>query len=274
MVELETTLSGKTYKINLARPIDVSIPLLFNGEQPNFFGVPAAKSRAYVGNGFVGNTWQGGSCNVGEYSLIAHCNGTHTECVGHIVNQEISIQNILQNAFIPTTLITINPEKLPNTSESYMPENESKDLMITEKKMRDVLQDGNRDFLDGLIIRTLPNDISKISRNYNQHPAPFFSIEAMSLIVELGVRHLLVDIPSVDRANDEGKMTSHHLFWEVEAGSKDIDQKNPSRKTITEMVYIPDSVRDGEYFVNIQIPPFVSDAAPSRPLIFKTEESE
>jgi arylformamidase len=273
MVELEITLSAKTYKIDLTQPIDVSIPLLFNREQPNFFGVPAAKSRAYAGNGFVGDTRQGGSCNVEEYSLIAHCNGTHTECVGHIVNQEISIQNVLQSAFIPATIITIKPEKVAATTESYIPEKQSDDLMITEKGIRNALQDAKEDFLNGLIIRTLPNDISKMNRDYNQHPAPFFSIEAMRCVVEAGVKHLLVDIPSVDRANDEGKMTCHHLLWEIEAGAKDIDQKNASRKTITEMVFLPDSIRDGCYFANIQIPPFVSDAAPSRPLLFKAEES-
>ena len=46
---------------------------------------------------------------------------------------------------------------------------------------------------------------------------------------------------------------------------------NPeSTKTITELAYIPNTVKDGFYFVNIQIPHFVCDAAPSRPLLCKT----
>ncbi len=273
-MNFKLTVSGRSYRIDRNRLIDISIPLRFNAEQPNFFGVPPAKSRAYRGDGFMGDTQQGGSCNVEEYSLIAHCHGTHTECVGHIVNQCISIQKILQDAFIPATLITVSPEKAATSSESYIPEKQSEDVMITENKVRDALKSQNKDFLRGLIIRTLPNDNSKMSRDYNQHPAPFFSIEAMRFIVNIGIKHLLVDIPSVDRANDEGRMNCHHLFWGVETGGKDIDEKNPSKKTITEMVYIPDSAMDGHYFVNIQIPSFVSNAAPSRPILFKAEESK
>lgn len=274
MENLEITVSSKSYKVLLSQPIDISIPLLFDAEQPNFFGTPVASSQAYKVNGFIGDTQQGGSCNVRQYSLIAHCNGTHTECVGHIVNQKISIQNILQDAFLPTTLITVSPQKAANSSESYLPEKQSGDLMITENEVKNVLRNHQKDFLTGLVIRTLPNSRSKMRRDYNQSPASFFSMEAMNYISGLGVRHLLVDIPSVDRANDEGKMTCHHLFWGVEPGSKDIDERKASRKTITEMVFIPASVEDGYYFVNIQIPPFVSDAAPSRPVLFKIGEKK
>jgi arylformamidase len=270
--KLEITVSSKPYKIFLSQPIDISIPLLFDAEQPNFFGTPPANANAYQGNGFIGDTQRGGSCNVRQYSLIAHCNGTHTECVGHIVNQKISVQSILRDAFFAATLITIGPQKAATTSELYLPEKQSGDLMITENDIKNALGNQNKEFLTGLIIRTLPNDSFKMSRDYNQYPAPFFSIEAMDYISSLGIEHLLVDIPSVDRANDEGKTTCHHLFWGVKPGSKDIDERKASRKTITEMVFIPEPVKDGHYFVNIQIPPFVSDAAPSRPMLFKIKE--
>lgn len=272
MMNLEILLSSKSYKVFLDNPIDISIPLIFNGNQPNFFGTPPADSKAYRDNGFIGDTRQGGSCNVKQYKLIPHCHGTHTECVGHIVNQEISIQNIFDDVFIPATFITVNPEKGSATRESYIPEKLNEDLMITEKEIKSALGNGNKDFLKALIIRTEPNDISKMSRNYNQRPAPFFSLEAMQYIVNSGITHLLVDIPSVDRANDEGKMSCHHIYWEVEMGTKNINEKNFSKKTITEMIYIPDLVSDGNYLLNIQIPSFVTDAAPSRPLLFKILE--
>lgn len=257
----------------MSDPIDISIPVLFNEKQPSFFGAPPASSVAYKSNGFVGDTRQGGSCNVNQFSFITHCNGTHTECVGHIVNQRISIQNILQEVWIPTTLMTVNPQKANSSSESYVPQKQNQDLLITENELKNGLKnESGEEFLNGLILRTLPNDSSKMSRNYNQYAAPFFSLEAMQYIVNLGVTHLLVDIPSVDRANDEGKMSCHHIFWGVEVGTKDINEKNSSKKTITEMIYIPDFVEDGRYLVNIQIPSFVSDAAPSRPLLFKILE--
>jgi arylformamidase len=102
-------------------------------------------------------------------------------------------------------------------------------------------------------------------------PPPFFSIEAMEYISELNVNHLLVDIPSVDRAFDEGKLTAHHIFWNVPQGSHDVDREKHSVKTITEMIYVLDVVRDGLYLLNLQVAPFAAYASPSRPIIFKVK---
>ena len=44
-----------------------------------------------------------------------------------------------------------------------------------------------------------------------------------------------------------------------------------SKNTITELSYIPDVIVDGFYFINIQLPHFVCDAAPSRPLLYKID---
>ena len=43
----------------------------------------------------------------------------------------------------------------------------------------------------------------------------FFSIDAMEFLVNIGVKHLLVDTPSVDRLLDEGHLSSHNIFWET-----------------------------------------------------------
>ena len=98
---------------------------------------------------------------------------------------------------------------------------------------------------------------------------PFFSIEAMEYIVSLNIEHLLIDIPSVDRTFDEGKLTAHHIFWNVKQVSHEVDIINHSLKTITEMIYAPDEINDGNYILNIQIPDFVADAAPSRIMLYK-----
>ncbi len=96
----------------------------------------------------------------------------------------------------------------------------------------------------------------------------FFSSEAMAFVASLGVQHLLVDLPSVDRMFDEGWLSTHHLFWNVPQGSPNVDESNYSLKTITEMIYVDDRVSDGEYLLNLQTPSFVADAAPSRPVIY------
>lgn len=268
-MKLHIELSGHTYSLDFQNPIDVSIPLLFNDVQPNTYGVSSAQSRTYEDEHFIGDTRRGGSCNFEVYTLTPHCNGTHTECAGHISLERISIQRTLSNLLIPSALITIEPETAADTSDTYSPEKSAEDTLITAKSLYYKLNDVPKDFLQGLLIRTLPNDDAKKSRDYRNQPAPFFSLEAMDYLVELGIDHLLIDIPSVDRAFDEGRLSGHHIFWAVPQGSHDIDPDAYSMKTITEMIYVQNDIPDGNYFLNLQIPSFVSDAAPSRPILYK-----
>ena len=49
------------------------------------------------------------------------------------------------------------------------------------------------------------------------------------------------------------------------------EEVNPdSKNTITELTFIPNKVQDGFYFLNIQLPHFECDAAPSRPILIKS----
>ena len=97
----------------------------------------------------------------------------------------------------------------------------------------------------------------------------FFSIDAMEYIVSLGIQHLLVDTPSVDRLLDDGHLSAHNIFWETKGKQFNLNTKN---KTITEMIFASENIKDGCCLLNLQIPAFVSDAAPSRPIIYKINE--
>ena len=123
--------------------------------------------------------------------------------------------------------------------------------------------------MNAVIIRTLPNSEEKKRKNYMKENSCFFSIEAISYLVSLGVKHLLVDTPSVDRLFDDGYLTAHNIFWETEKKKFNPKSRN---KTITEMIYVADSINDGQYLLNLQIPPFISDAAPSRPILYSINE--
>jgi hypothetical protein len=141
-------------------------------------------------------------------------------------------------------------------------------LLVTREQLSFALRYQPIDFLRGLMIRTLPNDLSKKSRRYRAPLPAFFSREAMEYIADLGVQHLLVDLPSVDRMLDEGKLCSHHIFWNVPFDRHDVPEREYSMKTITEMIYVDDAVADGRYLLNLQIPGFAADAAPSRPIVY------
>jgi len=265
---MKAKISFKTFdfEVNFSKGNDISIPINFNGEQPNTYGVDGATSKPYQDGQFIGDTRKGGPCNFETYSFTPHCNGTHTECIGHITDERVSVLSSLNQEMIRATLVSVTPK---NTTENYIPDLNKEDLVITKEDLESQLKDIDPAFLQGLIVRTTPNFEDKKSRDYMKVTPAFFSIDAMEYIVSLGVDHLLVDTPSVDRLLDDGYLSAHNIFWETK-GKK--FNPNTQNKTITEMIFVPSSLEDGAYLLNLQIPAFVSDAAPSRPIIYKINE--
>ncbi len=267
-------ISNQTYKIDGTNPLDISIPLNFNGAQPNAYGVERATAKPCKTGELVGDTRRGGSCNFEQVKFIPHCNGTHTECVGHLTHKRISVHDCLKDAFIPAILISVEPENASQTNEIYAVELNEKDKLITRKSLESGLQNlanskSKIQNLKSLIVRTLPNEISKLTREYLEIIPPFFSTEAMRFIAQIGVKHLLVDMPSIDRIFDEGKLSNHRIFWNVEQGAFSTNEKSLVNNTITEMIFVPDEITDGNFLLNLQIAAFVSDVSPSRPILFK-----
>jgi hypothetical protein len=265
-------IEGREYEID--KLIDLSIPLRFNGPQPNAYGVARASSSPCQAGELVGDTRQGGSCNFEQYTFIPHCNGTHTESVGHITYERISVRECLKDILMRATLVSVLPEDVGG------------DLVITAGAIETeitpqaalaggppALQSafaGEPALPSALIVRTLPNNDSKLTAIYEGDNIPaYFAADAIETIIALGYRHLLVDLPSIDRLFDEGKLINHRIFWNVEPGGFETNDRTRIDSTITELIYIPNQVADGEYFLNLQIAPFESDAAPSRPLIFR-----
>ena len=266
---LSVQINNRIFKIDSEKPLDISIPLDFNGDQPNAYGVAKAALKPCEAGSLVGDTRRGGSCNFEQITFIPHCNGTHTECVGHLTHDRISVHDCLRDAFISAALVTIKPENAAQTSETYAVELGKNDQLITRKEIENALQNLERPKVEALIIRTLPNDASKKTREYLENIPPFFSSEAMEFIVEKDIKHLLVDTPSIDRIFDDGKLSNHRIFWNVEPGSYEINESSFLHNTITELIYVPEEITDGSYLLNLQIAAFMADAAPSRPVLFK-----
>ena len=257
---------AKKLEVDFSEGKDISISLIFNGKQPNTYNVGKAISKPYRDGQFIGDTRKGGPCNFETHSITPHCNGTHTECIGHITKERISILSSLKEEMILSTLITVTPE---SSKENYNPPLNPEDLVITKKQLEDELKYNNFNFLDALIIRTLPNNSDKKQRDYIKSPSAFFTLDAMNYIVSLGVRHLLVDVPSVDRLFDDGILSAHNIFWETKEKEFNV---NTANKTITEMIFVPNKIKDGKYLLNLQVAPFFADAAPSRPVLYKINE--
>jgi arylformamidase len=87
-----------------------------------------------------------------------------------------------------------------------------------------------------------------------------------------GVQHLLVDLPSLDPLYDGGVLAAHRVFGDVLPGSQELPGEAARRRTVTEMIFVPDELPDGRYRLTIQTPNIVSDAVPSRPILFFLED--
>jgi kynurenine formamidase len=265
---LRFSTQDRVWQVDCSHAHDLSIPLLFDGAQPNFFGAPSAASTPLVAGDFIGDVRRGGSCNCSTYSLTPHCNGTHTECVGHVTGERVGIRSVPIPAFVLARLVTLRPVDAATSTEGTQPSPRAGDFMITRAALMHALQGDSLEHCSALVVRTTPNDESKLARSYGpDRPPPYFSAEFMQAVVASGIEHLVCDLPSVDRAADEGKLTAHRIFWGLPAGAIDSRIATRSHATITELAYIPDEIADGLYVLNLQVAPFDSDAAPSRPLL-------
>ena len=255
-VVLETE-AGR-WRAKLTEPSDISLPLAFDAVQPKFFGAAAASAHAYTSGSFEGDVRLGASCNCSTYTLTPHCNGTHTECVGHITRERVSIRDVAIHSLLLARVISVQPTA------------SNGDEIITLGVLR-AAAGGTSSLAQAVVIRTLPNGAGKRTRDYDSHPAAYFAPEAIEWLVANGVEHLVTDLPSLDRGDDGGKLAAHRMFWGLPAGATSVMQATRSHATITELAFVSDSVADGLYLLNLQVAPFVADAAPSRPVLYALE---
>jgi kynurenine formamidase len=178
-----------------------------------------------------------------------HAHGTHTECVGHITKEFYSINTYLKQFFFFAEVVTVAPEK------------QGGDFVISKKQLQFLLGNKKR---QALVIRTIPNTGEKLSKKYSHTNPPYLLEEAAVYLKEKGVEHLLIDLPSIDKEKDDGKLLAHNAFWNTNGSIR-------YNATITELIFVPNSVEDGTYFLNIQIAPFENDASPSKPVLYKIE---
>ncbi|NND77222.1 MAG: cyclase family protein [Flavobacteriales bacterium] len=247
--------NGKRYEVDLDKPIDISIPLRAEDDNPKAWYVDKPTITPVQGDSFVGSVEKGGSVNFRDITFNPHGHGTHTECVGHISSEVFSINRHLKKFFVIAKVITIEPEILGNDEGEHRKKG---DRVITRHQVEKVF---NGDKFEAVIIRTLPNDASKLIRQYSSTNFPYMNENAAAILKEHDIKHLLIDLPSIDREEDGGKLLAHHAFWNYPEHAR-------MDATITEFIYVKDDIEDGTYLLNIQIAPFVNDATPSKPILY------
>jgi kynurenine formamidase len=265
-------LDGREAQVDLARPIEIAIDLNFHAAQPRHFGAPPAVTQPFSVPGFSGSVARGASCNCNVITLIPHCNGTHTESVGHLTTEPLDAHRQVPRGLVPAWLTTIEPVDARASLETTDPAPLPADKLITrsalEQSWPSILPFRAR----AVVVRTLPNDIDKARRDYTDSPPPYLSREAAEFLVARGIEHLVVDLPSIDRSHDEGRLTAHRVFFGLPRGASSLALAERARATVTELAYIPNEVADGPYLLQIQVPAIGGDAVPSRPLLYMFEQ--
>lgn len=233
-------------RYGLDNVIDISLPVSPD-ESANAFSLPAATFEPFRIGTFIGSIEEGGPVRCDVVTLAPHGNGTHTECLGHIAGRSFTVDSCMRDLIDSARLVSVTPQEIGD------------DLVVTRQALESVWTESDT---STLVIRTLPNDPSKRTRRWSANNPPYVHIDAMDLIVESGIRHLMIDLPSVDREEDQGALLAHHRFWQW--------PENPRTDcTITELIFVPDSVPDGLYAVMFNVAPFHGDAAPSRPVLLE-----
>lgn len=249
-MKIQVQHAHKTYQTDLSKPLDISIPMRATSENPTAWYVDPPKIEPVRTEQFTGSVAEGGSVNFRDIAFNPHGHGTHTECVGHIAKEVFSVNQVLRQFFFLAEVITIRPQIQENG-----------DAVIFWDDIKNL-----RKHLDAeaIIIRTLPNTNEKLSKHYSNTNPAFVEPLAMSELVKQGIQHFLIDLPSVDREEDGGALAAHRAFWEF-------PETINLQRTITELIFVDEQIKNGLYLLNLQIASFENDASPSKPVLYALE---
>ncbi|MCS6967935.1 MAG: cyclase family protein [Cytophagales bacterium] len=234
-------------QISTCEPIDISLPLVPNGKNVNCYNAEEPTAETIRLGNFIGSVAEGGSCNYQRLHLTPHGNGTHTECYGHISDDGATIHQCLRKFLFMARLVSIAP--LPQSNG---------DCCIMPEQLAPVIE---KNPPEALLVRTLPNPEEKKTRRYSGTNPPYFHPECGKQLAAAKVEHLLCDLPSVDKEQDGGKLLMHRYFWQYPHATR-------SHCTITELIYVPDCIPDGEYLLQLNIMSLMLDASPSKPVLY------
>lgn len=240
--------NSRKHKIDLSKPLDISIAIDTSKENVNAWYLDDPKISPVSDGDWVGSVQKGADVNFNNIQFNPHSHITHTECVGHITEEVYSVNKELSKFFFLAEVVTIAPEQLKN-----------KDFVISKKQLQNVIGNKKR---DAIVIRTLPNLSDKKSMRYSNTNPTYLLEEAAIYLREKGIEHLLIDLPSVDKEKDEGKLLAHNAFWNTQGEIR-------MKATITEFIYVSNKIKDGAYFLNLMVAPFENDATPSKPTLYE-----
>lgn len=250
-MEIFIKYQGRTLLANLAEAHTLALPLVPDQANASCYYAEPPRAEVIRAGSFVGSVQEGGTVNYERLHLTPHGNGTHTECIGHLTATKEALPQCLEEHFLLAQLISVAPKM------------QGQDRVM---RWEDIAQKLLHTPLPALVIRSLPNTEKKQLRDYSGTNPPYLAPECGKKLARRGVRHLLVDLPSVDKEEDGGKLAVHRGFWQY-------PEQPRYACTITELIFVPDALPDGMYLLNLQVPRLMMDAVPSQPVLFRLKEA-
>ncbi len=246
-------LGNKSAKVDLSKPVDISLETKEKTGFKAWYSHPIT-SNVIKGDNFIGSVKEGGSVNFKEVIINPHANMTHTESVGHIAKDDVPVNIVLNRFHFIAQLITVKPTVMDNSPKKPI---EQGDLCVLKSELEGKINPQ----IEALILKTQVNYEDLKTKNYDGSNWPYLHHETAAYIREKGIRHLLIDQPSIDKEFDDGLLLSHRAFWDYPSS---LDQVS----TITEFIGVPNELKDGLYLLNLSLANLKNDASPSRPVLF------
>ncbi|MBC7921393.1 MAG: cyclase family protein [Ferruginibacter sp.] len=252
-MQLHFTHQSQSYLFDSEQACDISLPLRAGNDNPNCYYASPVGVETIRQGAFVGNVAEGGPCNYQQLTLTPHGNGTHTECYGHLsADPAATVWQQVRAYLFLAELITLPTRRHLNG-----------DQRVTFADFERAL---GQPTPEAVVIRTLPNGDSKRTRQYSGTNPPYLEPAICGWLADAGVKHLLVDLPSVDRESDGGLLAAHRAFWQF-------PHQTRREATITELIYVDNALTDGRYLLQLQVTSLCTDASPSRPVMYPLQRT-
>jgi arylformamidase len=264
----ELSFGGHKVRVALDRGVSLAIAVEFGTLGPRHFGAPLPTATPFVSGRFSGAVATGASANCSTMTLTPHCQMTHTESVAHLTRESGDTWRIVPRGLLPAVVVSVSPEPARESSESTDPQPWGTDTLITKRRLRAAWPMTRMVDPVAAIIRTLPNETSKRTRDYSEIVPPYLTREAVEWLIEKRIEHLVLDLPSLDRTHDDGHMIGHRIFFGLPPRSTSRGDAARSRATITELAFIPDEIADGPCLLALAVPALGGDAVPSQPIVY------
>ena len=251
-LRIELDHHGWTWKAE-GQPVDLSVPVNpITGLPRAWYKGPAA-AEPVRSDGWVGSVAEGGSVNFRDIHFNPHAHGTHTETREHVADEFQPIDALARSADLPFVM----PALLINA----LPESRGEDHVVPLSAL-DVVRDALQKWKPAAVI--LRCTTGAVLTDWSDTNPPYLDAGFAQRLVDAGVEHLLLDLPSVDREIDGGVLRAHHAFFGAGTNAR-------KGATISELLSVPMELSAGPGLLALQVSPFINDAAPSRPVFFPAE---